>query len=394
MARVTVPGRYLAAACFVLATAVLQAQAPNIQATTDEHLETEPWWPTSPNARLDAFAGTATCVTCHADEAGSHGRITAMQRAATLATDGRFLKGKSPATLTQGGFNYTMVAKSDGVEYSVTKNGQTLTRKLDWVMGAGELGLTFMYKADDRWYQSELSFYLDQAKLDITNGSAPPSGDDLATALGQPLSADDTRHCFGCHTVHATTTQGFNPLHAEAGVGCEACHGPSGQHVKQMMQASATSGGAHVASGVFDPSKLSPADSNDFCGSCHRSFSDARLSIAHAGTASTAIVRFQPYRLEESKCWRATEDARLTCVACHDPHQPLNRSAAFYDGKCLQCHAAGAEKIAVDHAGKVCPKATSGCASCHMPKVNIASMHGDFTDHFIRVAKAGEGFPK
>jgi hypothetical protein len=28
-----------------------------------------------------------------------------------------------------------------------------------------------------------------------------------------------------------------------------------------------------------------------------------------------------------------------------------------------------------------------------MPKVAVASMHGEFTDHYIRVVKPGEGFP-
>ena len=33
-----------------------------------------------------------------------------------------------------------------------------------------------------------------------------------------------------------------------------------------------------------------------------------------------------------------TEDSRLTCIACHDPHEPLVRDASFYDQECLSCH--------------------------------------------------------
>lgn len=32
-------------------------------------------------------------------------------------------------------------------------------------------------------------------------------------------------------------------------------------------------------------------------------------------------------------------DARITCVACHDPHKPLVRNTASYDEKCLKCRA-------------------------------------------------------
>jgi hypothetical protein len=81
-------------------------------------------------------------------------------------------------------------------------------------------------------------------------------------------------------------------------------------------------------------------------------------------------------------------------VACHNPHQPLNRDVASYDRHCLQCHATVAGAAPAEHAGKTCPKAVSQCVSCHMPKVAIASMHGDFTDHFIRVVRPEDGFPR
>jgi hypothetical protein len=159
------------------------------------------------------------------------------------------------------------------------------------------------------------------------------------------------------------------------------------------MSAEHTSEGAAKSpdTAIFQPATLSPSDSIDFCGACHRSFADASLSTGPQ--ADRAVVRFQPYRLEESKCWRATQDRRLTCVACHDPHKPLQRDAASYDGNCLQCHSN--EKLAgsKQHTAAVCPKATRDCVTCHMPKVNLPSMHGDFTDHNIRIAK-DESLPK
>jgi len=290
-----------------------------------------------------------------------------------------------------------MVSTAAGLDYSVSDGAHRISRRLDWVMGAGELGRTFLYQVDGRWYQSEATFYTDQSRLDTTTGLSRARGADLASALGEGLSPEDARRCFSCHTVHSTTTSGFNPLHAEAGLGCEACHGPGREHVNRMNQESKGAGGeAHgvgaVSAGVFNPAKLSPVDANDFCGACHRSFADAGPSVGPG--ANVAAVRFQPYRLEESKCWRKTLDARLTCVACHDPHQPLNREAASYDRHCLGCHTSGGAGAAGEDAGKSCPKASSGCVTCHMPKVRVASMHGDFTDHFIRIVRADAAFPR
>ncbi|WP_263379571.1 cytochrome c3 family protein [Granulicella paludicola] len=85
------------------------------------------------------------------------------------------------------------------------------------------------------------------------------------------------------------------------------------------------------------------------------------------------------------------KDERLTCVACHNPHQPLNRDLVTYDKKCLSCHSSG--DLSMTHPAMACSKATSKCVSCHMQKVTIATIHGDFTNHFIRIAREGEPLP-
>jgi formate-dependent nitrite reductase cytochrome c552 subunit len=36
---------------------------------------------------------------------------------------------------------------------------------------------------------------------------------------------------------------------------------------------------------------------------------------------------------------------------------------------------------------------TRDCATCHMPQVELPGGHAKFTDHPIRVARAGEGYP-
>jgi hypothetical protein len=358
-----------------------------LQTTTVERLETEPWWPTKATVPLNGFAGSAQCTACHRDEMAET-KPSAMQRAASIASASHFLGSAGSAQVTVASLSYSVRAADGGFEYAVTAGNRRDSQRLDWVMGAGEMGDTFLYKVDGRWFQSMATFYAEKSQLDITTGLEREDGSDLAAALGKQLSGEDARKCFGCHTVHATTMSGFEPLHAEAGLGCEACHGPAAGHV-----AAARPGGSTglLKETVFNPAKLSPADSIDFCGACHRSTGDVSAFLTPQIASSTAVVRFQPYRLEESRCWRTTRDERLTCVACHDPHQRLERKASSYDGKCLRCHAAGAAKGAADHAGKVCPKAVQGCVSCHMPKVRVASMHADFTDHFIRVVQAGEG---
>ena len=167
---------------------------------------------------------------------------------------------------------------------------------------------------------------------------------------------------------------------AVPGITCEACHGPGASHVAAMNMGHMNIGqqeqGAQL---IMNPSRLDPVESVDFCGACHRTQEDVVTNIG----LSALNLRFAPYRLENSKCW-SKPDARLTCVACHDPHQPLEHDPAAYDSRCLQCHVnqPGA-KTTADHPGAACLVSTKNCTTCHMRKTESSIQHSIFTDHWI-----------
>jgi hypothetical protein len=189
----TVSTQITIAAMFLLCALPLRPQSVNLQTTTQERLDTEPWWPTQSNLPLNAFAGSSTCVRCHKDEASTN----SMQRAATPAANATFLKGRPTQTFTSKPFTYSLTSTPSGLDYAVSDGPHRLSRKLDWVMGDGILGYTSLYQVDDHWYQSQVTFYTALSALDITTGLAPnvsaAPANRLASALGQPLSPDDTR---------------------------------------------------------------------------------------------------------------------------------------------------------------------------------------------------------
>jgi hypothetical protein len=119
----------------------------------------------------------------------------------------------------------------------------------------------------------------------------------------------------------------------------------------------------------------------ELCGRCHRTWSQIALN----GPRGVLNVRFQPYRLTNSKCWD-TADARLACSACHDPHGPLETAASSYDGRCSACHSAALHT-------KTCRVAKANCVTCHMPKIELPGAHASFTDHQIRIVRPGEAYP-
>jgi formate-dependent nitrite reductase cytochrome c552 subunit len=104
----------------------------------------------------------------------------------------------------------------------------------------------------------------------------------------------------------------------------------------------------------------------------------------------------QPYRLENSLCWLSFDsgDRRLTCTACHNPHEPVVRDSIAYDKKCLSCHlSATGSQPTPDHPGVACKVETTDCVSCHMPKLESPGMYTKFTDHQIRIVHEGEPYP-
>jgi hypothetical protein len=203
------------------------------------------------------------------------------------------------------------------------------------------------------------------------------------------VGSDEIGRCFSCHTTGTVKDGRVQENTGTLGVTCEACHGPGKKHVAAMETAQ-LSGVPHLGeSAVFDPSRLSPMDSVDFCGACHGTWWDVRLS----GVRGVSNVKAQPYRLESSKCW-GKGDARLTCVACHDPHKEVSSDPASYDQNCLACHIASTStKADTAHSGAACPVETKNCVSCHMPKVFVPEMQYKFTDHRIRIARQDETYP-
>ena len=52
------------------------------------------------------------------------------------------------------------------------------------------------------------------------------------------------------------------------------------------------------------------------------------------GQSGINNIRFQPYRMFNSR-GHNTNDPRVSCLACHNPHEKLQKDAAYYDAKCL-----------------------------------------------------------
>jgi hypothetical protein len=317
-----------------------------------------------------------------------------MARAASRAPESESLR-HVPLASQIGSYHYQISDRDGKKAFSIRKGGSSRSAVLLWAFGMGRIAQTYLYEQNGNFYESHLSFFTALQALDVTPGHPRTSPPNLAEGAGRLMSAEETRRCFGCHTTASTTKNRFDPQTLFPGVTCEACHGPGARHVAAMK-----SGDYEIAlSSIMNPAHLSPSLSVEFCGACHRTWQDVVSdSPVKIGTLN---VRFQPYRLENSRCWKEGKgDARITCIACHDPHQPLVQDPASYDANCLQCHlaagdAAGTKKSdREDDHRTACSVGVKLCVTCHMPKFKNPLLHATFTDHWIRIGAPGTPLPE
>ncbi|HSE98353.1 MAG TPA: hypothetical protein VLD57_08830, partial [Blastocatellia bacterium] len=142
---------------------------------------------------------------------------------------------------------------------------------------------------------------------------------------------------------------------------------------------------------IVNPVKLDAFDQmQEFCGACHQSF-DAVMLLADRGGIHN--IRFQPYRMFNSP-GHLINDRRMSCVACHDPHEKMEREPSYYDSKCLACHVSKPGEARTEaRMASACPVSRQQCVSCHMPKVEVPDFHFKFTDHWIRIVRPGDRVP-
>ena len=101
---------------------------------------------------------------------------------------------------------------------------------------------------------------------------------------------------------------------------------PGRRHVADVRR------GQPVTGDIRHLRNIGAEGTNDLCGACHRTWE----TVVLRGLRGLNNARFQPYRLAGSKCF--SDDSRIACTSCHDPHSALQSNSKFYDGKCTACH--------------------------------------------------------
>ena len=193
------------------------------------------------------------------------------------------------------------------------------------------------------WWKRGISTERPHSRLELSAGFPPEKPASLEAALGRPLTPEFETKCLACHGAPAADKQ------AQAGVHCEACHGPAKAHLLAVSQ-------GNPKAGVQDGSQS--------CTQCHNGFTPLADPLPE-----DLLISSQVTALQNSECFRQSAGA-ITCTQCHDPHRDASDLKARSEKACAQCHAVEAST-------------KDRCLGCHVP--NAVRGPFEMADHWIRV---------
>ncbi|MBI3926869.1 MAG: hypothetical protein HY319_15135 [Armatimonadetes bacterium] len=291
-----------------------------------------------------AYAGSETCKTCHS---------------------GTYQSWKN--TLHSSMVRPAARGDLSNARADLTLEGAPRPDQYDWALVIGG------------WYKEERYAYRDTQGRIVTGEfeyNRPKKSFSLRKDRNGNLEALDwINECGACHAT------GMDPQKrqwTEFNIGCEACHGPGGNHAKNPASV-----------------RMYVDKSSENCGKCHiRGRDKSGLTGYPAdfeyGKPTTLMAKFNPIPMTDRASvfpdeknsnrhrqqfldWSKSDHAQaeVGCITCHDPHKGslTERKAdlrAQGNELCSKCH----EKQTSDpvaHSGHQAQVAS--CAACHLPKL-------------------------
>ena len=246
--------------------------------------------------------------------------------------------------------------------------------------------LPIAYKVDEHeWYNTTASMVRHAI------------GDDEPVDWTDPLLTFNTE-CFNCHVSqleknYDVATDTYHTEWREPGINCEACHGPSAEHVRVCREA----GRGKVPKDLktLKWSDFTHHQVNDACATCHAKaaqitpgFMPGERFFDHYTLATLEDRDFYPdgRDLGENYThtgWLMNPCARASTLDCDHCHTSSGRFRQKDNPNqaCLPCHAERV-KNATAHTHHPAGSRGNECIGCHMPLTRFSHMRR--SDHSMR----------
>ena len=381
-------------------------------------------WPTATDPPLKAapgYVGSEVCASCHpakhsAWQSDWHARALAPVQ---LATDGR-------AAAVRGRFDeaHFVSASSeawmhrDPSGYFMTTRDETGTLRdvpVSFVIGGKRMQDSIAILPDGRWQVLPVYYHVTSGAWVDYNERKQGQVSAQHPFFWTRFRRNANHECLDCHTTGLNVSfdrqsQHFRTGFADAGVGCESCHGPGAAHAESKSPADI------VSPGKLHRSRGGKAQAFAICAQCHGprqpvfpildaehhfrpgdDYGELYLPLvltngkARSGEffadGRPSSSSFEVQALLQSRCYQR---GGATCLDCHTaPHAthgedelPPGTHAA--DAGCLRCHRKLATAPARARHSQHKSAIAQSCVSCHMPKV-VSGVLDAFADHSIDV---------
>jgi hypothetical protein len=332
--------------------------------------------------RGKAYAGSETCVGCHANvvaayAANAHGASTQPVTAASM------LGSFSPDS---NRFQYTPTVSvrmeaREGKFFQTAYSHDTMKASFpfDLVIGSGRKAQTFLYWNEKNAYQLPVSYSV-VGKCWVNSPNYP--SDRVRFDRVIPVG------CFECHASYIERTgareeKGYRVDEFDAtkiiyGIDCERCHGPAAAHVAYQQDHPAEK----VAKYIGSFKQLSNIQRMEACATCHSGLHEPIRSpfyfrpgnslkdFYHPDTTNVSPSKLdvhgnQYQLLMESKCFKGAIQT-MSCNSCHDPHSMERNNMKVFSTRCMSCHQQNTPSFC-SFEPKVGATIVNNCIDCHMP---------------------------
>ncbi|WP_297091011.1 ammonia-forming cytochrome c nitrite reductase subunit c552 [uncultured Draconibacterium sp.] len=344
------------------------------------------------------YAGSESCRECHENfyqlwEPSYHGQAMMPINAAFIAK--HQLPNSKPIDVEGHLFTVEFL---DSTMVMYERNGDRLIETYDvlWAMGGhnvycfltpfekGKLqNIPLAYDANRKEW-----FNYPEAGIRHFGDEYP---DDEALPWKDAMFAFNTG-CYSCHISQLSTnfdlaSETYHTTWREAGINCETCHGPGGDHVRIFKDLK--EGEEAKELGLISTSVFTQEQHNDACAPCHAKMTPITPSYMPGDkyfdnyNITTLEDRDfyadgrslgENYTMTEWMMNPCVDESQLHCVTCHTS-SGRDRNKDNPDQSCLQCHNNRNEDLET-HTGHPA-EAGLTCLSCHMPK-------REFVGRFLR----------
>lgn len=295
---------------------------------------------TDPTNKGAAYVGSSACQQCHTEAAAQntvHGHSHKLTR----------VQGEPP-TFPPEGTRAGVPNPPEGIDWS----------QVSYVIGGYTKKARFIDN-DGYIYTTGLTGVATQWNLDY-----PANGTTAGFVAYEPDAVAPKPYDYSCFQCHVTGAQaqnedfpefqenrpGFAGTWKEAGVQCEACHGPGDKHFTTVE-----------GQVTIDKTAIYVSTDASNCGKCHTRGDDNNAILAKGGY----IQHHEQY----PELLASGGHASFDCTACHVAHISTNydREHAIRNA-CTDCHTT---QTMARHTGKTLTRGdyteALTCESCHMP---------------------------